>query len=492
MNAPDPVIPLQRRDAGRDIAATCVQFGFCTSVCPTYVLDGEENDSPRGRIALIRQMLDAGGPPDPTTVKHIDRCLSCLSCTTTCAAGVNYRELVDTARDYIEASGVRPWSERVWRRTLAFLLTSPRLLSLGLRVGQPLLPALARRPGRLGALARQGQAPALTALRRRSVTVETPALATPSDSASTQAPLRRVALLAGCAQSALGPEIHAATRRLLARLGVDCVVPRAPARDGACCGALSLHLGYREQAQAMAAVWVDAWSGMLAQGEIDAIVLTTSGCGSVIRHYAELFEPDDPRRAQAQRVADHALDISECIARLSPTPQRTHRGVRVAYHDACSLKHGQRLTQPPRQVLKRLGFVVLEPGESHLCCGSAGTYNLLQPDIADRLGERKANHLASTRPDVIAAGNLGCLVQVSRFTPVPIAHWVQLVDWATGGPAPAGMEAAVARVAQAGHDAKAGGESPDLAGQADPAVSASAAPPVAPAKPGASTAESFW
>ncbi|MGE4339346.1 MAG: heterodisulfide reductase-related iron-sulfur binding cluster [Pigmentiphaga sp.] len=538
MGSTTVAFPIQRVETGKEIAGTCVQFGFCTSVCPTYVLDGQENDSPRGRIALIRTMLEQGGPPTPETVIHLDRCLSCLSCTTTCAAGVNYRELIDTARDYIEASGVRPWHERAWRAALARLLTSPRTLSLGMRMGRPWLSLLASRPGRLGAMARLGRAPALRALARRenltdlqsgivqaddaeSLAIESgtvpsgagtgrPAPAPASAPAATQgraglgsastppapyapsalstppaayapattfqptqadaATLHRVALLDGCAQSALGPEINDATRRLLTRLGVAIVAPPA-ARADACCGALPLHMGRRDQARDMAAYWVDAWGDLLDRQAIDAIVITTSGCGSVIRHYAELFDAGDPRHARAQRVADNTLDISECIAKLAPRPGDAHRGARVAYHDACSLKHGQKLTQPPRQVLRQLGFEVLEPGESHLCCGSAGTYNLLQPAIADRLGERKAANLDATRPDVIVAGNLGCLVQISRFTPVPIAHWVQLVEWATGGPAPVGLETfqprAVEPEAASGFAATPAGE-PALADAADP------------------------
>ncbi len=429
MGSTSVAIPIQRIEAGQQIAGTCVQFGFCTSVCPTYVLDGEENDSPRGRIALIEKMLDDGGAPDPATVTHVDRCLSCLSCTTTCAAGVNYRELADTAREYIEASKVRPLPDRLWRALLMNLMLSPRLLAAAQRLSRPWLPRLARSRSRLGAMARVNQAPALQALRAPS-TVE---------AAHPAAPVRsRVALLEGCVQSATGPEINHAAKRLLARLGVAVVPP--PTRPDACCGALPLHMGQRARARQLAIPLIEGWHRLLKQNEIDAIVITTSGCGSVIKQYAELFEPHEPMRQLAEHVAQNTLDISEYIARLAPEAKQAHLGARVAYHDACSLKHGQRITQPPRRVLQQLDFEVLEPGESHLCCGSAGTYNLLQPEIADRLGSRKANNLQATQPDVIVAGNLGCLVQVSRFTAVPVAHWVQLVDWATGGPAPVGLE----------------------------------------------------
>jgi glycolate oxidase iron-sulfur subunit len=429
------IIPIAKLEKGKQVAETCVHFGFCTAVCPTYVLDGEENDSPRGRIALIKAMLKGDGKPDRATITHVDRCLSCLSCATTCAAGVDYRTLVDTAREYIEASGARSLSERISRQTLAYVMTSPRILSILLKAGKPLLGVTSRLPGIVGTLARLSEAPGAHALvRRRGMPV--PSLA---DNAK---PIRRVALLDGCAQSVMGKEINDAARRLFARLNVQVVESDAPNQ---CCGALHLHLGYEKKAAQCASHLVDEWYGKLLRQEIDAIVVTTSGCGSVIRHYRELFADDPVRLEQASWVEKACLDITQFLMelRLPDTDalrSGPHWGARVAYHDSCSLKHGQKVTTEPRSLLARVGFTVKDIAESHLCCGSAGTYNILQPAIAERLGQRKADNIAATQPDVVAAGNMGCLMQVSLYSATPIAHVVQLVDWALGGPAPQRLE----------------------------------------------------
>ena len=428
---PHPVIPLQRIEAARAVADSCEHYGFCTAVCPTYVLDGEENDSPRGRIALMKAMLDHQARPDPATMLHMDRCLSCLSCATTCAAGVDYRQLADTAREYIEASGARPLPDRLYRWTLKTVLTSPRLLRAAVAASAPLKRQLARLPGRAGALGRLAGAPGASAFReRRSGSAEPQ----PAQSGG-----RAVALLDGCVQSVLGAEINAATRRVLARAGVR-VAEAPPELRSACCGAMHLHTGDRQGAERRAARLVDHWAAQLASGAIDAIVLTTSGCGSVVRHYDELFDNDPPRKEKARAVVRASVDISVLLAGIDLPATGRGAGARVAYHDACSLRHGQKLTRPPRKVLQGLGFEVCDIPEAHLCCGSAGVYNLLQPAIADRLGQRKAGNIAGTAPQVVVAGNLGCLVQISRFAETPVAHLVQLVDWAGGGPAPRGLE----------------------------------------------------
>lgn len=431
---PKPGISLPRIEAAAKVAESCVHFGFCTSVCPTYVLDGNENDSPRGRITLIKAMLESGRAPDPATVTHVDRCLSCLACVTTCAAGVDYRQLIDTAREYIEAWRVRPVGERLYRKLLTRVLSSARLLRTAMTLSRPFHGWLASLPGRAGALGRIAQAPGARAFVRR---VEPSAEAS---HAGTRVPTRAVALLDGCVQSVLGAEINVVTRRVLTRAGVR-VVEAPPTIREACCGALSLHLGDRASAVVQAAARVDHWASLLDTGAIDAVVITTSGCGSVVRHYDELFADDPLRLSRAQAVAKASMDVSELLEGLELRATDAHLGARTAYHDACSLRHGQRITRPPRKVLGALGYVVADVPEAHLCCGSAGTYNLLQPAIADRLGQRKAANITATRPDVIVAGNLGCLVQISRFTATPVAHLVQLVDWATGGPAPCGLEA---------------------------------------------------
>ena len=419
-------IAVHRLDAARAAADSCVHFGFCTAVCPTYVLDGEELDSPRGRIALAREVLSGTAAPSPAAVRHLDRCLSCLSCETTCAAGVSYRDVIDGAREAIEQSGVRPLPQRLLRSALARVLTTPALLRPALAAGRLLRGAAGRLGGPLGALASLSAAPGLVALARRDEPdPEPPANAT-----------RRVALLDGCAQSVLGAEINASARRLLARGGVAVV----PVPGVQCCGALELHMGRREAAVKHMEQAVRSWSAALEAGRIDAIVSTTSGCGSVIKRYEELLSDRPELSARVKRVVDAVTDVTQIAAGLPLAASGAAQGLAVSYHDACSLKHGLKLERPPRRALGKLGLDVRDIAESHLCCGSAGTYNILEPAIANRLGQRKAAHASAGQPDVIAAGNMGCLVQMSRFTSVPVAHTVQLLDWATGGPPPHGLE----------------------------------------------------
>lgn len=433
MAARSPHIPLVRFEDARRTAAGCVHYGMCTAVCPTYVLDGDENDSPRGRIVLIREMLERGGVPREATITHTDRCLSCLSCETSCAAGVNYRTLLDTARELIEASGARPIGDRLFRRALTMMLTSPRLLRGALALGRPLSRLAAAMPGRLGALGRMARAPGISAFTLRH---EQAAELSPR-AAESGASVRSVALLEGCVQSVLGADINQAARRVLARAGVRVV---DTGDSGGCCGAMNLHMGYRTAARRQAAARVNTWHDRLASGDIDAVVVTTSGCGVVIKHYEELFADDPVLASRAAAVAGATRDIAVLANGLRLPSRGGNAGAVVAYHDACSMKHGLKLTREPRRVLRELGFAVADIAEGHLCCGSAGTYNILQPAISERLGRRKAENVMATSPDVIAAGNLGCLIQISRFAPVPVAHSVQLIDWATGGPAPLGLE----------------------------------------------------
>ena len=420
------IIPIHRQAQVRAAADSCVHFGFCTAVCPTYVLDGEELDSPRGRIALAREMLGSGAAPSATAIKHLDRCLSCLSCETTCAAGVSYRDVIDGAREYIERSGARPLGQRVLRSMLARVLTTPALLRPALWAGRIMRGHASRLPGPLGEMAALSAAPAIAALALRP-----DAPARPPGAAA-----RRVALLEGCAQSVLGAEINASAERLLARSGV--AVEAIPGVQ--CCGALELHMGRHQAAARHMEQAVRAWSAALEAGRIDAIVSTTSGCTSVIKRYDALLSERPGLAPQIRRVVGAIKDISEIAQGLPLTAGGAAQGLAVAYHDACSLKHGLKLERPPRRAMQALDMEVRDIGESHMCCGSAGTYNVLEPELARRLGQRKAAHASASRPDVIAAGNMGCLVQISRFTAVPVAHTVQLLDWATGGPPPRGLE----------------------------------------------------
>ncbi len=403
----------------------CVHCGFCTATCPSYVVLGDELDSPRGRIYLIRDMLENARVPTVQTVRHIDRCLSCLACTTTCPSGVNYRHLIDHARAYIEATYRRPLADRALRALLATVLPRPVLFRAALLAARPakpfarLLPArlrplLAMAPARIPAPEDTGRPATHPAIGRRR---------------------HRVALLAGCAQSVLAPEINAAAIRVLTRAGVEVVV----AAKAGCCGALTGHIG--KDGRKFAATNIRAWRALEASGTLDAILVTTSGCGSFMKEYGQLCATDARLAGDAARVAALSRDITEFLAEITlPEVSRDFpgRGVRVAYHAACSLTHGQHITTQPKALLAQAGFVVLEPNDAHLCCGSAGTYNLLQPEIAGELRARKLASLTPLAPEVIASGNIGCLTQLAGGTSVPTRHTVQLLDWATGGPSPLG------------------------------------------------------
>ena len=410
------------------VLRTCVHCGMCTATCPTFLLLGDELDSPRGRIYLIKDMLETGRPATEDVVRHVDRCLSCLACMTTCPSGVNYMHLVDHARSYIEQTYRRPLAERWLRRLLGVLLPRPGLFRLSLsaaRLGRPLgrlIPGQSMMAQRLrGMLA---LAPA--ELPGRSPT-ETPR------TYPAEGPRRaRVALLTGCAQQVLMPRINEATIRLLTRLGVEVVV----APGAGCCGALNHHLGQHDRAMALVRGNIAAWSDT---ADLDAIVINASGCGTTVKDYGFMFRSEpEPWPSKALKVAEMTLDVTQFLARLDYQPVRPAPGLTVAYHSACSLQHGQQVTAEPKTLLSRAGFRVVEPNEAHICCGSAGTYNLLQPEIAGRLRDRKLGNLKATRPDLIAAGNVGCITQLAGDT-LPVVHTVELLDWMAGGPPPPGV-----------------------------------------------------
>jgi len=417
--------PEQLRDPGiaraNEILRSCVHCGFCTATCPTYQVLGDELDSPRGRIYLIKDMLEAGRPADEKTVKHIDRCLSCLACMTTCPSGVHYMHLVDHARAHIEATYRRPLLDRVLRAVLARVIPYPgrfRAALLAARIGRPfqrLIPDARLR--------------AMLAMAPKS-------LPWPSRNDRPQvfpaegAPRLRVALMTGCAQKALNTDINDATIRLLRRLGCEVVV----AKGAGCCGALTHHMGKADLAHASAAANIRAWMVEKQGGGLDAIVINTSGCGTTVKDYGHMFR-GGPLAADAAVVAGLAKDISEVLAKIG-LPEGAPRGLRVAYHAACSLQHGQQIKSAPKDLLRRVGFEVVEPADSHLCCGSAGTYNLLQPELSSELKRRKVATLEAKAPQVIAAGNIGCMLQIGSGTGVPVVHTVELLDWATGGPKP--------------------------------------------------------
>jgi glycolate oxidase iron-sulfur subunit len=404
------------------ILRACVHCGFCTATCPTYVLDGNELDSPRGRIYLIKEMLERDRPATAEVALHIDRCLSCLACMTTCPSGVHYMHLVDHARVHIERTYRRPFAERVLRTMLAKLMPYPQRFRLALvaaLAGKPFAP-LAAALGLTRLAAMLSLSP--SSLPARPLAPQTfPALGAAAQS--------RVILLAGCVNDLLAPEINAATIRVLTRHGIEVVV----AKGAGCCGSLVHHMGRDDEALAQARANIDAWSAV--EGA-DAILINTSGCGTTVKDYGFMLRTDPRYAARAARVSNLAKDISEYLATVPLKADSQPPGLTVAYHSACSLQHGQRVTRQPKEVLSKLGFQVKDVPEGHLCCGSAGTYNILQPDIARRLRERKVGTIETLRPDVIAAGNIGCITQIAAGTELPIVHTVELVDWATGGPCP--------------------------------------------------------
>ncbi len=408
------------------ILRACVHCGFCTATCPTYVLLGDELDSPRGRIYLIKEMLEHDAPATADVVKHIDRCLSCLACMTTCPSGVHYMHLVDHARVHIRDTYRRPLLDALLRAFLAFVMPHParlRAALLAAKLTKPLAPLLAL-------IGLKPLAAALKLAPSRRPEPMTPQNVYRAEGARTG----RVALLAGCANEALAPEITQATIRLLNRHGIEVVV----AQGEGCCGSLVHHMGREAQALAQARANIDAWTREIEGEGLDAILITISGCGTTVKDYGFMLRTDAAYAAKAAKVSALARDVSEYLATLDLRASEPSNLV-VAYHSACSLQHGQRIHSEPKQLLSRLGFVVKEVPEGHLCCGSAGTYNILQPDIADRLRVRKVGHIESLAPDLIAAGNIGCMTQLAAGTAIPVVHPVLLIDWATGGPRPEGI-----------------------------------------------------
>ncbi|WP_417253859.1 glycolate oxidase subunit GlcF [Celeribacter sp.] len=416
--------PEQLADPGieraNEILRACVHCGFCTATCPTYAVLGDELDSPRGRIYLIKDMLENDRPADEKTVKHLDRCLSCLACMTTCPSGVHYMHLIDHARVHVEKTYKRPLTDRLLRWVLAKILPYPsrfRMALRGAKLARPfrhLMPdprlkaMLDMAPKHIPPVSRNDDAQVFPAQGVRRM---------------------RVALMTGCAQKALDTDINDATIRLLRRMGCEVVV----ARGAGCCGALTHHMGKEAEAHGTAAKNIHAWMREISGEGLDAIVINTSGCGTTVKDYGHMFRNTE-LAGEAAQVAALAKDVSEVLMQLDlPEGQQD---LKVAYHAACSLQHGQQIKSHPKTLLKRVGFEVVEPRDSHLCCGSAGTYNLLQPELSKKLKELKIKSLSAKTPDVVAAGNIGCMMQIGSGMEVPVLHTVELLDWATGGPKP--------------------------------------------------------
>ena len=419
--------------ASEKILRACVHCGFCTATCPTYLLLGDELDSPRGRIYMMKDMLESGQPAPAEIVTHIDRCLSCLSCMTTCPSGVHYMHLVDHGRAYIEETYKRPVFDRLMRNTLAAILPYPnrfRLALLGAWLAKPFQPVLRALPiigQRLGAML------ALAPVRLPSRSAyEGP------QTFKAEGPRKgRVALLSGCAQSVLAPHINEATIRLLNRMGIEVVLPQ----NESCCGALVHHMGKAHESHATAKQLIDAWMNEHRRDPLDAIVITASGCGTTIKDYGFMFRDDPAYAEKAGTISSLAKDITEVLSHFGLPDTAFRHDAPLAYHSACSMQHGQQLRDEPKKLLTKAGFTVRDVPEGHICCGSAGTYNLLQPELSGRLRDRKVENIGKTRTALVATGNIGCMTQLAKGfadhnRDVAVVHTVELLDWATGGPKP--------------------------------------------------------
>lgn len=406
-------------DAAKAIRS-CVHCGFCNATCPTYQVTGDERDGPRGRIQIMQQMLEKGGAPDDIAVRHVDRCLSCLSCRTTCPSSVDYQRLVDRARTHIAEHYARPRAERWFRTFLARVLPYPRRFRLAMRLAPMskmlggLLPEPFRRTAALApANPPDGEAPA------------------PGIYPAEGERRMRVAFHRGCVQQVLTPEIDRAAIRLLNRLGAEVIVPSG----SGCCGALNHHMGHEGSARRLARANIAAWWKIHETGGVDRIVSTASGCGAQLKDYAHLLRADAGYVFRTRKLAPLVRDIVELVDELgyqghAPEP------LTVAYQSACSLQHGQRRAGSGERMLAAAGFPLAAIAESHLCCGSAGHYSLFQPEMAATLRTRKLGHLEAASPHAIASGNMGCMEHLRREAETPIVHTVELLDWASGGPRP--------------------------------------------------------
>ena len=416
--------PAQLKDpamaSSQEILKRCLQCAYCLPNCPTHQLLDDEKDSPKGRVRLIRDMLQQGGTPDDDTVLHIDRCLSCLACLSSCPSFVNYMHLVDHGRQYIEEHYRRPLKDRLARWTLAKVLPYPGRFRLAIHAARFARPMAVLMPGPF----------------RRMTELAPERLPPPGAHDSPQVlPAEgqrklRVALLTGCAQRVLDPDINDATISILRRHGCEIVI----AAGAGCCGALTHHMGRTADSHASAAGNIRAWMSEVNGEGLDAIVINTSGCGTVVKDYGHMFKNHELAEAAAT-IAGLAKDISEILSELEL--QVTQKpGLRVVYHATCSLQFGQRIRYLPKKLLKAAGFTVLEPKNSHVCCGAAATYHLLQPELSGELLQRKVQSLEDEKPDAVVAGNIGCMSHIGSATTLPVVHTVELLDWATGGDIP--------------------------------------------------------
>ena len=410
-------------DEANSILRKCVHCGFCNSTCPTFKLLGDELDGPRGRIYLLKNLLEQEEIPSAKVVTHIDRCLSCLSCMSTCPSAVNYMHLVDAGRGYIEKKFKRPLAERLFRGLLIIFLPHPARLRVLLRLARLLAPFRKLLPQRLGSALK------LASLPKRKTT--------PSQTSSSNTAGKVVGLLAGCVQQVMGDGINAASVRLLERLGYQVHLLTEPA----CCGAIEHHLGKTELAEQRFRQNIAEWTRHINEQGLEALLVNASGCGTMLKDYGHLFRHDPALASAAADISAASLDITEFLFdryTLDGNDESSKEigEARIAYQSPCSMQHGQNIDHQPVALLRQAGFTVLELPEKYMCCGSAGAYNLLQPEIATELGKRKAEYIEQAEVNAVASGNLGCMTHLRQFSDVPIVHTVELLEWAMGGARP--------------------------------------------------------
>jgi len=408
------------------ILRSCVHCGFCNATCPTYQLLGDELDGPRGRIYLMKQMLE-GQPVSAVTRLHLDRCLTCRNCETTCPSGVQYGRLIDIGREVVEQLSPRPAAERLLRAGLRRMLQTPAVFGPMFRIGQSvrgLLPAVLRRHIPPSPLRGEGRGEDETSAFRQSSVVAATYHPLPNPSPLKGEGLqRRMLVLAGCVQPALAPETNVAAARVLARLGIELIA----APEAGCCGALDQHLAAPEAAKTAMRRNIDTWWPHIQSGA-EAIVMTASGCGSTVKEYGHLLRHDPAYAEKAARVSELTRDLAEVLRDENLSPLRPATPRRIAFHPPCSLQHGQKLRGVIEAILTRAGHELLPVEEAHLCCGSAGAYSLLQPELSGQLRARKLSHLQARGPELIASANIGCQSHLAAASDVPVVHWISLLD----------------------------------------------------------------
>jgi glycolate oxidase iron-sulfur subunit len=406
------------------ILRKCVHCGFCNATCPTYQIVGDELDGPRGRIYLIKDMLENDKPANEKIAKHIDRCLSCYACMTTCPSGVNYMHLVDHARNHIEKTFVRPFFDRFIRNLLSKILPSPTLFRMAGYSARLFYPFRFLFPKKIKNMMKY-MPNSFPVSRQENKEIYSPVGKT----------YARVALLTGCVQRVISPQINDATIDILNRHGVEVIVPKKVD----CCGSLNHHLGKEELAHKSFINNINSWFKWYEEKNLDAILVTTSGCGTTLKDYGYIFRdhPDKELRRKAKMVSSLAKDVTEYLGKnIKLNYVKKDKKFTIAYHSACSMQHGQKIHSQPMDLLKKTGNEIVEIPDGHLCCGSAGTYNLLQDEMATELLKRKVSNIDKVKPDFISTGNIGCMTQISSGTKIPIVHTIEILNWYTGGEKP--------------------------------------------------------